>query len=549
MTLGAAVAALLAGSPASAVPQRALHGTLHIVKKGTATGTVRGRLPVDDGIETQVNCGVVCVVSITDTTDPKYVAMTLTAIPDPGSTFKGWTGDCVGTELTCTMGPIGRLLNYYVTATFDETPAEAYPIAVATSGDGRVASNPAGIDCGATCAASFKTGSTVTLTAAPAPGWTFAGWGGACAGTTPCELTIDGPKNVEATFTPPSFRLTVAAAGQGSVTSDPAGITCGQACSALFASGSTVTLAAAPDPGAAFVGWGGACTGAGPSCTVTMAQARAVTALFSGASGQPLAVSTSGPGAVTSSAGGVSCGDACWAVVASGTSLTLTATAQPGARFAGWSGACTGTAPACALVMGEPRAVVARFATAPSTYPLAVTASGSGVVTSTPTGIRCKPTCTASMRTGARVTLTAAPAQKWTFVRWTGACTGRTKTCRVTMAAPRTVTATFAPNADQQPPRVTALPSSGERGTVVRLRYRVTDDSGRSRESATVYQGAKKLAVVRGRLDEADPEALFYFLPWKAPRTLPVGTLRFCVQAADPTGNTSAPSCATLRLS
>ena len=117
------------------------------------------------------------------------------------------------------------------------------------------------------------------------------------------------------------------------------------------------------------------------------------------------------------------------------------------------------------------------------------------------------------------------------------------------MAGPRTVTATFAPNADQEPPRVTALPSSGKRGTIVRLRYRVTDDSGRSRESATVYQGARRLAVVRGRLDEADPEALFYFLPWKAPSTLPPGTLRFCVQAADPTGNASAPSCATLRLS
>lgn len=95
---------------------------------------------------------------------------------------------------------------------------------------------------------------------------------------------------------------------------------------------------------------------------------------------------------------------------------------------------------------------------------------------------------------------------------------------------------------------MTALPSSGERGTVVRLRYRVTDDSGRSREWATVYQGARKLTVVRGRLDEADPEALFYFLPWQAPRALPPGPLRFCVQAADPTGNTSAPSCATLRL-
>jgi hypothetical protein len=116
------------------------------------------------------------------------------------------------------------------------------------------------------------------------------------------------------------------------------------------------------------------------------------------------------------------------------------------------------------------------------------------------------------------------------------------------MTAARTLTATFARNADQLAPRVTALPSSGAPGTVVRLRYRVTDDSGQSREWATVYSGSRRLAVVRGKLDEADPDALFYFLPWRAPRTPPAGALRFCVQAADATGNTSRRSCARLRL-
>ncbi len=108
--------------------------------------------------------------SIIDTTDAKYEPMTLTAFPDPGSTFKGWSGDCVGTAPSCTMGPIGRLVNYYVTATFDQTPAGTYAVAVVTTGSGRVTSAPAGIDCGTACAAGFPTGSTVTLTATPAPG-------------------------------------------------------------------------------------------------------------------------------------------------------------------------------------------------------------------------------------------------------------------------------------------------------------------------------------------------------------------------------------------
>ena len=546
--VAAVLASLVLGGSASAVPERTLHASLHIVKKGTGTGLVRGREPVPDNIESPINCGVQCVASITDNTDPRFVPMTLTAFPDPGSTFKGWTGDCVSSQPSCTMGAIGRLVNYYVTATFDQAPAGSYPIAVATTGNGRVTSSPAGIDCGATCAAGFPTGSTVTLTATPASGWSFAGWGGACAGVGPCTFTIDGPKNVQATFTPPSFRLTVAAAGKGSVASDPAGIACGSACSTSFASGRGVTLTASPAPGASFAGWGGACSGAGATCTVPMTGARAVTALFSGAAGQPLAIATSGEGSVRSSRGGINCGSSCSAVVANGSRVTLTATAGAGSRLVGWSGACSGSSRTCQLTMSSARAVVAAFADAPRSFPLAVTTSGSGVVTSAPAGIRCKPTCTASMRAGSKVVLTATPAKGSTFVRWAGGCPARNPVCSVTMTAPRTFTATFARNADQRAPRVTALPSTGARGTIVRLRYRVTDDSGKSREWATVFQGTRKLAVVQGRLDEADPEALFYFLPWKAPRGLAAGALRFCVQAADGTGNTSARSCARLRL-
>jgi NOL1/NOP2/fmu family ribosome biogenesis protein len=439
-------------------------------------------------------------------------------------------------------------VNYFVTATFDSTPPESFPIAVATNGEGTVKSTPAGIDCGAVCAAPFKTGSTVTLTASPAAGWSFAGWGGACQGTGPCALTIDGPKSVEATFRPPSFMLTVATAGRGSVSSSPGGIACGSTCTVSFASGGTVTLSANPDSGATFVAWGGACAGAGSSCSVTMSEARAVTAVFTGASRLPLAVATSGTGAVTSAPAGISCGETCGATYAQGATVTLTATPAAGWRLAAWGGACTGSARTCSVTMAAARGVTAAFARAPRSYPLAVTVGGNGVVTSSPAGIRCPPTCTKSMTAGARVTLTATPAAKSTLVRWSGACTGRKRTCTVSMTAPRTVTATFALNADQQPPRVTALPSSGARGAVVRLRYRVTDDSGKSREWATVYRGKRSIAVVRGRLDEADPDALFYFLPWKAPSSLPSGVLRFCVQAADPTGNTSKRSCAKVRL-
>ena len=63
-----------------------------------------------------------------------------------------------------------------------------------------VTSEPAGIACGDQCSATFDHGTEVTLTAAPADGSTFAGWGGACSGTDTCVVAMDGAKAVVATF-------------------------------------------------------------------------------------------------------------------------------------------------------------------------------------------------------------------------------------------------------------------------------------------------------------------------------------------------------------
>ena len=68
--------------------------------------------------------------------------------------------------------------------------------------------------------------------------------------------------------------------GGGMVTSEPAGIDCGTACSAAFAYGSTITLTAAAQGGSTFTGWsGGNCSGTGP-CTVVMTEGIRVTAEF-----------------------------------------------------------------------------------------------------------------------------------------------------------------------------------------------------------------------------------------------------------------------------
>ncbi len=163
-------------------------------------------------------------------------------------------------------------------------------LTVAVTGDGSVSSQPSGINCGTTCNANFATSTVVTLTATPAAGLIFSGWGGACSGATAtCSVTMSQARNVTAQFVPStseSHTLSITVTGGGAVSSDPAGINCGTACSANYAAGTSVTLTATPASGQLFLSWGGACAGTTLTCAVAMTEARSVTATFAPLSGQ-----------------------------------------------------------------------------------------------------------------------------------------------------------------------------------------------------------------------------------------------------------------------
>ncbi len=161
-------------------------------------------------------------------------------------------------------------------------PSATLTVNKSGSGSGTVTSNPAGIDCGAACTYAFPTGTTVTLTATPDTGYTFSGWSGACSGTDPCTVTLAEDRTVTAIFNRSDQQLTIVktGSGNGTITSDPAGIACNSTCSTLFPYGTLITLNAVPAPGHTFAGWVGACTGTGLSCTVTMIRAHTVGAVF-----------------------------------------------------------------------------------------------------------------------------------------------------------------------------------------------------------------------------------------------------------------------------
>lgn len=73
--------------------------------------------------------------------------------------------------------------------------------------------------------------------------------------------------------------LSVVKTGTGTVSSNPAGISCGATCSAGFSRDTSVVLTATPTAVSTFTGWSGACSGMG-TCNVTMNQAQNVTAIF-----------------------------------------------------------------------------------------------------------------------------------------------------------------------------------------------------------------------------------------------------------------------------
>ena len=246
------------GIASSAVAVTVVSGTALTVSV-TGSGTVASSPP-------GINCPSTCGAGFGAGTP-----VTLTATPASGWSFSGWSGACSGSAgCTVTMNSPQS-----VSATFVQDVA----LSVSVTGSGAVTSSPTGINCGSSCNANFVPGTQVTLTATPASGWKFNGWGGACSGTGTCSVTMNSAQSVSATFVQLTFTLAVSLTGSGSVASNPTGISCPSTCNASFNSGVQVTLTATPAQGMSFIGWSGACNGTG-GCSVTMSAAESVSAAF-----------------------------------------------------------------------------------------------------------------------------------------------------------------------------------------------------------------------------------------------------------------------------
>jgi len=174
---------------------------LTINKNGTGTGNVTGQ---------GINCGNDC--------SDEYVKnqqLILTATPTDDSNFAGWSGACSGTgNCNITMNQ-----NQNVTALFNLK--NKFILTVSNNGAGIGIVIGQGINCGNDCSEEYIDNTTITLSANPTAGSSFAGWGGACSGTGNCNITMTQNQNVTAIFnaTPPTLPL--ATTNYTPITNDP----------------------------------------------------------------------------------------------------------------------------------------------------------------------------------------------------------------------------------------------------------------------------------------------------------------------------------------
>ncbi len=194
-----------------------------------------------------------------------------------------------GTAATC-PDPVRDQGAFEAPANPCTPPSTQRTLSVSTSGTGSGTVTGPGIDCGAgrtDCSETVAAGSTIELTASAVAGSSFDGFTGGGCSASPCTVTLDTDKSVQARFTGPgdaglALRVELAGPGRGLVTGP--GIDCGNAgghgvCTAIYPRGTQVTLTATPEPGSEFATFTGAGCGTGP-CTVTMDAAQTVTAGF-----------------------------------------------------------------------------------------------------------------------------------------------------------------------------------------------------------------------------------------------------------------------------
>ncbi len=300
--------------------------TLIISQQGSGGGRVTSA-PIG------IDCGITCTVDFPDSS-----IVELTATPNATSTVSGWGGDCSGSDAITSIVMSGDK-NCSV-----EYNLITYSVDLTINGQGRVFSNPSGINCGAQCQDDFVINTNLQLTTDADNNNHFVDWSGDCAGTnSSISFSVTSDRSCIANFAIDEYQLNITTNGQGSVSSNPVGINCGSDCDEIFPVNTSVQLTATPNPENRFINWSDDCNGSNESVTVNLSSNKNCTANF-GPIQHLLSVDLAGSGnaEIISTPSGISCSDSCQESFDLNTLVTMDVNLlDASTEFVSWSGDCT----------------------------------------------------------------------------------------------------------------------------------------------------------------------------------------------------------------
>lgn len=333
-------------------------------------------------------------------TYPYGTVRSITATPNAGMQFAGWSGAATGTT-----NPINVTVDSSKTLTANFAPI-TYTVSATVAGSGSVSGT-----------GTYNSGATATLTATPGTGYSFSAWSGGVTSTAnPVSFTVSGNTSVTATFTKNNYTVTTATspAALGTVTGG-----------GTYAYGTATTITAPTVTGYTFTGFSGGLTGTTNPQNLTVSANTTVTANYT-VNSYTLTTNTAGTGTGSVTAGGT---------FTYGTVRTITATPNTGMQFTGWSGAATGTTNPINVSVDSNKTLTANFA--PITYTVTTATSPAGIGTVSGGG---------TFNYNQTTTITAPSIPGYTFTGFSGGITGTTNPQTLTVTANSTVTANYTAN-------------------------------------------------------------------------------------------------------
>ena len=237
--------------------------------------------------------------------------------------------------------------------------------------------------------------------------------------------------------------------------------------SGYFATSSTVLLSATPDTHYFVNSWNGTDNDSSTSTSnsVTMLMDRSITVEFE--FGYAIKTLFDGKGSITTSSSR--------SHYTPGEQVTLEAVPQSGWMFDHWTGDLVGSTNPVELTVIRDMTVKAIFSKRAA---LSIIKIGQGTVTSDPTGLLCA--------INAQVTMTAKPAEGWSFRKWSGELDSSTNPITITMDKDKTIQAEFVSGTSKEysclltvfvAGKGTVTPSSGvfDKGSTVTLKATPAD--------------------------------------------------------------------------